>query len=89
MVGGFGGFGGFIGFGRRFSRTTAPAAADFGERRCFWHQTHVESHERIADLESGAESESESVSESGRSRYMVGSGLRLCMFGVSMRINFA
>lgn len=24
------------------------AAPDFGARRCFWHQTHVEAHERIA-----------------------------------------
>jgi len=47
VVGGFGGFrGGFL-------RTTAPAAPDFGERRCFWHQTHVEAHERIAGWMAG------------------------------------
>lgn len=40
------------------NRSSSAAGPDFfGERRCFWHQTHVEAHEWSA--------ESESVSASG------------------------
>lgn len=76
---------------RQFRSRRWLPAPDFGARRCFWHQTHVEAHERIAyPARSLHVARPPSLSLSCRLlRLQLRLRLRLCMFGVSMRINFA